>query len=89
MKTILKYASHPLMGFLATAIAYYFGDAYAGAAIATAYFYGREAGQCKACNQHTLEPMLPLKWSVDNHLDFWPVLLVWPLAFVLDNLVII
>ena len=87
LKRIAAHVSHPVMGLVATGIAFWLGDAYAGAAIATAYFYGREAGQCKACNQHSLEPMLPFKWSLDNHLDFWPVLIVWPVAYLLAEVV--
>jgi len=75
--------THPLMGFAITGVATALGDPVMGATIATALFFGRESGQCKTCDQHSLSPYFRFdQWSRDNHLDFWPVLSVWaiPLA---------
>jgi len=72
------WVTHSLIGLAITGIATAFGHAVIGATAATAYYFGREAAQCKACDQYSLEPFFPFfKWSADNHLDFWPVLIVW------------
>lgn len=77
------YLSHPLLAlvkmtpFLLASLAYP-PALWIGAAVAVSFYYGREVAHVGAAlpDNRWWEGYLPTRWKRDNHLDFWPVVLM-------------
>ena len=91
--------THPLLAIAMTLIGWLLGDAMMGAVFAVGFYYSREIAHAEqhinvdwkgSLSQNSVKSVLqtmrgwwPGNWNKDNHLDFWPVLIVLPIGVIL------